>query len=63
VRMSEDKVCIKDLCWYVGMIYDPIGLSVVSTTGPRVGGVLHSKTLLVLVDSLLVFMTYITLVT
>jgi hypothetical protein len=56
-------VCIKDLCWYVGMIYDPIGLSVVSTTGPRVGGVLHSKTLLVLVDSLLVFMTYITLVT
>jgi hypothetical protein len=31
----------KDLCWSVGMIYDPIGLSVVSTIGPRVDGVLQ----------------------
>jgi hypothetical protein len=36
VRMSEDKVRIKDLCWSVGMVYDPRGLPGVSTIGPRV---------------------------
>jgi hypothetical protein len=34
VCMSEDKVYTKDLCWSVGMVYDPRGLSRVSTTGP-----------------------------
>jgi hypothetical protein len=27
MRTSEDKVCTKDSCWSVGMIYDPRGLS------------------------------------
>jgi hypothetical protein len=36
MRMSEDKVRIKDLCWSVGMVYDPRGLPEVSTIGPRV---------------------------
>jgi hypothetical protein len=27
---------IKDLCWSVGIVYDPKGLSEVSTTGLRV---------------------------
>jgi hypothetical protein len=35
--MSEDKVRIKDLCWYVGMIYDPRELSEVSIAGPGIG--------------------------
>jgi hypothetical protein len=39
--MSEDKVHTKDLYWYVRMIYYPIGLPGVSTTGPGVGEVLH----------------------
>jgi hypothetical protein len=35
--MSEDKVCTKDLCWPVGIIYDPRELPEVSTTGLRIG--------------------------
>jgi hypothetical protein len=31
--MSEDKVRTKDLCWSVGMIYDPRELPAVSTAG------------------------------
>jgi hypothetical protein len=41
LHMSEDKVRIKDLCWYVGMVYDPRGLPVISITGPGVDRVLH----------------------
>jgi hypothetical protein len=41
VRMSEDKVCTKRLV-YMRMIYDLIGLSGVSTTGPRVDEVLQN---------------------
>jgi hypothetical protein len=37
VRMSEDKVCTKDSCWYVGTIYDPRELPRVSTAGPGIG--------------------------
>jgi hypothetical protein len=37
VRMSEDKVHTKDLCWSVGMIYDPRELSGVSTADPEIG--------------------------
>jgi hypothetical protein len=37
VRMSEDKVCIKDSCWSVGTIYDPRELPWVSTAGPGIG--------------------------
>jgi hypothetical protein len=43
--MSEDKVRTKDSCWYVGMIYDPRGLSGVSITGPEVDGMLHRGSL------------------
>jgi hypothetical protein len=39
VDMSEDKVHIKDSCWYVGMVYCPRGLLGVSTTSPGVDGV------------------------
>jgi hypothetical protein len=39
--MSEDKVCTKDSCWSVGMIYDPRGLPGVSTAGTGVDGVLQ----------------------
>jgi hypothetical protein len=42
VRMSEDKVRIKDSCWSVGMVYDLRGLPGVSTTGPGVDEVLHN---------------------
>jgi hypothetical protein len=35
--MSEDKVRTKDLCWYVGTIYDPKELPGVSTAGPGIG--------------------------
>jgi hypothetical protein len=35
--MIEDKVCTKDPCWYVGMIYDPRELPGVSTTGLGIG--------------------------
>jgi hypothetical protein len=38
VHMSEDKVHKKDLCWYVGMVYDPRGLPGVSIVGPGVEG-------------------------
>jgi hypothetical protein len=31
--MSEDKVCTKDSCWFVGTIYDPSELPGVSTVG------------------------------
>jgi hypothetical protein len=41
LHMSEDKVRIKDLCWYVGMVYDPRRLPVISITGPGVDRVLH----------------------
>jgi hypothetical protein len=37
VRMSEDKVRTKDLCWSVGTIYDPRELPGVSATGPGIG--------------------------
>jgi hypothetical protein len=36
--MSEDKVHTKDLCWSVGTIYDPAG---VSTVGPGLDSVLQ----------------------
>jgi hypothetical protein len=35
-RMSEDKVCTKDLCWSVGTIYDPRELLGLSTAGPEI---------------------------
>jgi hypothetical protein len=44
VRICEDKVRTKDSCWSVGMIYDPRGLSRVSTVSPRVVGVVHVST-------------------
>jgi hypothetical protein len=37
VHMSEDKVCTKDLCWFVGTIYDSRELPRVSTAGPGIG--------------------------
>jgi hypothetical protein len=40
VHMSEDKVCTKDSCSFVWMVYDPKGLPGVSITGPREDGVL-----------------------
>jgi hypothetical protein len=40
VRMSEDKVRTKDMCWFVGTIYDPSKLPGVSTTGTGLDGVL-----------------------
>jgi hypothetical protein len=39
--MSEDKVCTKDLCWSMGMIYDPRELPGVSIADPGVDGVLQ----------------------
>jgi hypothetical protein len=30
-------VCIKDLCWFVGTIYDPRESQGVSTAGPGIG--------------------------
>jgi hypothetical protein len=39
--MSEDKVCTKYSCWYVGTIYDPNELSGVSTAGPGLDGMLQ----------------------
>jgi hypothetical protein len=39
--MSENKVRAKDLCWSVGMVYGPRGLSGVSNAGPGVDGVLE----------------------
>jgi hypothetical protein len=49
--MSEDKVRIKDLCWSVGTIYDPIELLGVSIADPRVDGVLQVVSELTLVVS------------
>jgi hypothetical protein len=37
MRMSEDKVQIKDSCWSVRTIYDPRELPGVSTFGPGIG--------------------------
>jgi hypothetical protein len=34
-------VITKDLCWSVGMIFDPRGLPGISTIGPGVDGVLQ----------------------
>jgi hypothetical protein len=42
VRICEDKVRTKELCWSVGMIYDFRGLSGVSTSDPGVDEMLHS---------------------
>jgi hypothetical protein len=39
--MSKNKVCPKDSCWTVGMVYDPRWLTGVSTAGPGVDGVLQ----------------------
>jgi hypothetical protein len=44
LRMSEDKVRTKDLCWSVRTIYDPRGLSGVSTASSGLNGVLHIDT-------------------
>jgi hypothetical protein len=41
VRMSEDKTRTKDLCWFVGTIYNLRDLPGVSTAGPGVDGVLQ----------------------
>jgi hypothetical protein len=41
VRMSEDKLRTKHMCWYVGMVDDPKGLPGVSIAGLGVDGVLH----------------------
>ena len=41
MRMSEDKVHIKDSCWSMGTIYDPRKLPGLSTAGPRLDGVLQ----------------------
>jgi hypothetical protein len=41
VRMSEDKVRTKDLCWSMRTIYYPRELPGVSTAGPGLDGVLH----------------------
>ena len=35
--MSEDKVRIKDLCWFMGTIYDCKELVGVSTPGTGIG--------------------------
>jgi hypothetical protein len=35
--MSEDKVCTKDMCCSVGIIYDPKELSGVSIVCPEIG--------------------------
>jgi hypothetical protein len=37
VRMSEDEVHTKGLCWSMETIYDPRELSGVSTAGPGIG--------------------------
>jgi hypothetical protein len=39
--MSENKVRKKDLCWSVGMVYDPKGLPGVTIVGSGVDGVLQ----------------------
>jgi hypothetical protein len=39
--MSEDKVCTKDSCWSMGIIYDPRELPGVSTIGPGLDGILQ----------------------
>jgi hypothetical protein len=41
VRTSEDRVRTKDSCWSVEMVYDPRGLTGVTTVGPGVDGVLQ----------------------
>jgi hypothetical protein len=39
--MSEDKVCTKDSCWSMGMVYGPRGLPGVSTASLGVDAMLH----------------------
>jgi hypothetical protein len=60
VRMSEDKVRIKDLCWSVGTIYDPRELPGVSTAGSgRIWGwVNHGKIVVYCVFILLWFLLF-----
>jgi hypothetical protein len=41
MRVSEDKVCTKYSCWYVGLIYGPSGFPVVSITGSGVDRMLQ----------------------
>ena len=41
MRTSEDRVRTKDSCWSVEMVYDPRGLTGVTTVGPGVDGVLQ----------------------
>jgi hypothetical protein len=41
VRISEDKVCTKNSCWSMRIIYDHRELSGVSTVDPKVNGVLQ----------------------
>jgi hypothetical protein len=43
--MSEDKVCTKDSCWSVRMIYGPRVLLGVNIVSPGVDGVLHQTRL------------------
>jgi hypothetical protein len=40
------KVCRKDLCWSVGLVYDPSRLQRVTTARPEVAGVLQSTHLM-----------------
>jgi hypothetical protein len=37
VRINEDKMCTKELCWSVETIYDPSELPGVSIAGLRIG--------------------------
>jgi hypothetical protein len=48
VHMSEDKVRTKDSCWSMWMVYDRRGLSGLSTVDPRVDGVLHFPSLMLM---------------
>jgi hypothetical protein len=41
VCTSEDKVCIKEYGWSVGLVYDPKELPGVTTARPGVAGVLQ----------------------
>jgi hypothetical protein len=41
VRMSEDKVCTKDTCWFMETLYNHRELSKISTAGPGLDGVLR----------------------
>jgi hypothetical protein len=41
VRMNEYKIRTKDSCWYIGMIYDLIGLAGVNVAGLEVDEMLQ----------------------